>query len=243
MTDSPATCCRPEALRAFRAALPGLATTRGLVDATVAIAQHELPMASGADVWARLCAIAARIRSRVRAPNAAALLAHAHDELFVVEGFTGDRLDYHAPENSYLPRVLARRRGLPIALVLVYKVVLGELGIEVAGIAAPGHFLAQVLIEGAPAYVDPFHGGRGAGALRAGHRPATAARRRHAAGVRPGDVVAAVFAQSRGFVWLAAAPARRARDAGTAPRARPPRRLSRLPAAFTCRRRLTATVA
>jgi regulator of sirC expression with transglutaminase-like and TPR domain len=159
MTDSPVTYCRPEALRAFRAALPGLGTTRGLVDATVAIAQHELPMASSADVWARLCAIATRVRSRVRSPDPAALLAHAHDELFVVEGFTGDRLDYHAPENSYLPRVLARRRGLPIALVLVYKTVLGELGIDVAGIAAPGHFLAQVLIEGAPAYVDPFHGG------------------------------------------------------------------------------------
>lgn len=151
--------CRPEALADFRAALPLLPSTRGLVLAATAIARHELASADGPATWARLVAIAARIRTRVQAPDPQALLAHAHDELFVVEGFAGARDDYHAPANSYLPTVIARRRGIPIALCLCYKAVLGELGIDVQGIGAPGHFLVRVEIEGAPAFVDPFHGG------------------------------------------------------------------------------------
>ncbi|MBK8101185.1 MAG: transglutaminase family protein [Planctomycetes bacterium] len=153
------TACRPEALADFRAALPMLAQTRGLVLAATAIARHELAAADGPATWARLVAIAARIRSRVHSPDPQALLAHAHDELFSVEGYAGARDDYHAPANSYLPTVIARRRGIPIALCLVYKAVLGEIDIEVQGIGAPGHFLARVEVEGAPAFVDPFHGG------------------------------------------------------------------------------------
>src|SRR5687767_5366770 len=119
--------CRPEALRAFVAALGELDASRGLVRAATAIAAHELGTAGGASgdaAWGRLAAIAQRVRSRVTAPDPAALLAHAHDELFAIEGFRGDREEYDAPENSYLPRVLARRRGLPILLALVYKAVL-----------------------------------------------------------------------------------------------------------------------
>jgi regulator of sirC expression with transglutaminase-like and TPR domain len=152
-------CCRPVALREFAAALPALAGVRGLVRAAVAIARHDLADAEADPVLARIAAIAARIRSRLSAASPTALLAHAHDELFVVEGFRGDSDDYHSPANSYVPLVLARRRGLPIALALVYKAVLAELGLEAAGIAAPGHFLVRVEIEGAPAYVDPFHAG------------------------------------------------------------------------------------
>lgn len=151
--------CEPIALRAFLAALPELPTTAGLVRAASALALQQHPDAPVAEVPERLAAIRRRIQSRVSSDSAAALLAHAHDELFAVEGFAGDTVDYFAPENSYLHRVLARRRGIPISLALVYKAVLDPLGIDVHGIGAPGHFLVRVQVEGAPAYVDPFHGG------------------------------------------------------------------------------------
>ncbi|MFK7984915.1 MAG: SirB1 family protein [Sandaracinaceae bacterium] len=83
------------------------------------------------------------------------LRAHLADGL----GFRGDEEDYYAPQNSYLDRVMARRRGLPILLAIVYAAVGRRAGIEVEGIAFPGHFLARV--GGADGvYIDPFRSGR-----------------------------------------------------------------------------------
>lgn len=151
--------CRPQALRAFTIALQDLGTTRGLVCAAAALALHEEPDAPVGTVFAQVGALAARIRSRCASGTPQALLAHAHALLFDEEGLRGDQQDYHATCNSYLHSVLARKRGLPIALVLLYKAVLEELGIPVQGIGAPGHFLAAVEVEGRQAYVDVFHGG------------------------------------------------------------------------------------
>jgi len=151
--------CRPLAMQAFAVALEGLGTTQGLVRAAAALALHEEPDAPVGTVFARIGSLAARVRTRCSSGAHQALLAHAHVVLFEEEGFRGDDADYHAPANSYLHRVLERRRGLPITLTLLYKAVLEELGIAVQGIGAPGHFLAAVEIEGAPAFVDPFHGG------------------------------------------------------------------------------------
>jgi regulator of sirC expression with transglutaminase-like and TPR domain len=65
--------------------------------------------------------------------------------------------------------VLQNRRGLPIALVLIYKYVAEGVGLTVQGINAPGHFMAAVECpepspnDDQPAnpwiFVDPFYGG------------------------------------------------------------------------------------
>jgi regulator of sirC expression with transglutaminase-like and TPR domain len=72
------------------------------------------------------------------------------------EGFSGDARTYHAPENSSLPHVLERRRGLPITLSLLYAEVGRRAGLQVEGIGLPGHFIAR--LDGV--YFDPFGGGR-----------------------------------------------------------------------------------
>jgi regulator of sirC expression with transglutaminase-like and TPR domain len=77
----------------------------------------------------------------------------------VLAGFEGDRDDYYAPHNSYLSRVLRRRRGLPILLSSVWMLVGGRLGLLVEGIGLPGHFIARVGGEDG-VLVDPFSGGK-----------------------------------------------------------------------------------
>jgi regulator of sirC expression with transglutaminase-like and TPR domain len=80
--------------------------------------------------------------------------------LGVHEGFTGNRGDYHDPDNSMLDLVLERRTGLPILLSLVYVEVARRAGVEVAGIGLPGHFVVGHFGVAPPIVLDPFAGGR-----------------------------------------------------------------------------------
>jgi regulator of sirC expression with transglutaminase-like and TPR domain len=75
-------------------------------------------------------------------------------------GFTGDRGDYDAPANSMLDLVLERRRGLPILLSIVYVEVARRVGITLAGVGLPGHFICGHVGAPDPLLVDPFDGGR-----------------------------------------------------------------------------------
>ncbi len=78
--------------------------------------------------------------------------------LFGAEGFSGDHDDYYDVANSLLPRVLDRRRGIPITLSVVTIEVARRAGVPLVGVGLPGHFLV-----GDPAdtdrFVDPFSGG------------------------------------------------------------------------------------
>lgn len=164
MKISPA-YCRPVAFDAFRSFLPGIASIDELFRAAWAVAWHEHPdadLVAGETAVENLGAtVAGRLEGRGAHPPA--LLAHLHDVLFDVVGLQGNVDDYYAPENSYVPKVLARRRGIPITLTLLYARVAAEVGLTVHGINAPGHFLAEVENcdgRGGSMYVDPFHRGR-----------------------------------------------------------------------------------
>lgn len=62
-------------------------------------------------------------------------------------GFTGDRHRYDAPENANLIHVLARRRGLPVALGIVWLHAVRAARFDAVGIDFPGHFLIGVAGE------------------------------------------------------------------------------------------------
>jgi regulator of sirC expression with transglutaminase-like and TPR domain len=160
--------CHPAAFGAFKRELAQIDMTRGLFRAAFAIAQHEQPAADVAAAEATLGELAETVRHRVHSANIEAKLAHLHDMLFDVVGFSGNVDDYYNPANSYLPEVLRTHRGLPITLVMIYKCVAEGIGLTVQGINSPGHFLAAVKNGGAGdatgkqagwMYVDPFYGG------------------------------------------------------------------------------------
>ena len=75
-------------------------------------------------------------------------------------GLMGDEEAYQLPESSYLPDVIAHKRGIPISLSILYMAVARAIGVELQGVAAPQHFLTRFDgIEGT-IYLDPFVGGR-----------------------------------------------------------------------------------
>lgn len=84
------------------------------------------------------------------------------DHLCGREGFIGDRAGYHHWRNSCLDLVLQRRRGMPITLAVVAIEVARRVGVQLAGVGMPGHFLV-----GDPHdrewFADPFHGRTGLG--------------------------------------------------------------------------------
>ncbi|MBM3643340.1 MAG: hypothetical protein FJX02_03205 [Alphaproteobacteria bacterium] len=71
----------------------------------------------------------------------------------------GDRETYDDPANADLIDVLERKRGLPVALAIIYMHVARDQGWEAVGTAFPRHFLIRIGIDGARHLVDPFHDG------------------------------------------------------------------------------------
>ena len=76
------------------------------------------------------------------------------------EGFEGDRDEQSLPRSSSLPEVLVTRRGLPIALSVVYLLVARRIDVELHGVGAPLHFLVGAPVGTRHLYVDPFARGR-----------------------------------------------------------------------------------
>ncbi len=74
--------------------------------------------------------------------------------------YCGDELTYDDPQNANLIRVIDRRRGLPVALGVLYLHAGRAQGWDVAGLAFPSHFLIRVQHRGERAILDPFNKGR-----------------------------------------------------------------------------------
>ena len=152
--------CRLSAYEHLARQLDQLHSTQGLVEAATAIAMHAMEDADPAAVLERIDALVISVRQQARTTTQRGLVAHLHQVLFEQERFRGNTRDYYDPANSFLPRVLQSRLGIPVSLALIYKAVGERLGLAVHGVGAPGHFLVCVNDEGGPMLVDPFHGGR-----------------------------------------------------------------------------------
>ena len=83
-----------------------------------------------------------------------------HRYLFDDLGFSGAVDDYYDPVNSFLNEVVRRRVGLPITLSVVGTEIGRRLGVTLAGVGMPGHFLLRHDGDDRPVWVDPFAGGR-----------------------------------------------------------------------------------
>jgi regulator of sirC expression with transglutaminase-like and TPR domain len=130
----------------------------------LAIATLEEPELDCAPALATLDALAARVEALLvqlgRPSGLLERVAALRHVLAVEEGFVGEAKDYLCPENSFLPRVLERRRGLPITLSLLYVEVGRRCGLPLYGVSFPGHFLVAAREGDELLVLDPFHRGR-----------------------------------------------------------------------------------
>jgi regulator of sirC expression with transglutaminase-like and TPR domain len=135
-----------------------------LTDAALEIARLEYPRLDAAATRASLARFGERAAARLEKLEGAPArdrVRQLNAVLYDEAGFEGDRLHYDDLRNSCLNAVVARRRGIPITLSLVYMDVAARAGVAAQGISFPGHFLVRCKGEGGDddLIVDPFTSG------------------------------------------------------------------------------------
>lgn len=102
------------------------------------------------------------------ANSVAARVAALNETILGKHGYRGDADTYDDLQNANLMRVIDRRRGLPVALGILYIHAARAQGWDMVGLSFPGHFLVRLDAPDGRAIVDPFNQGRtpDAGALR-----------------------------------------------------------------------------
>ena len=131
-----------------------------IAEAALALAALDRPQVGLARYRDHLATLASDVgaaaagveESAERAAALSAVIAGAHR-------YRGDDLTYDDLQNANLMRVIDRRKGLPVALGILYLHAGRAQGWETAGLAFPGHFLLRVEGRGGTCILDPFHEG------------------------------------------------------------------------------------
>ncbi len=88
------------------------------------------------------------------------VVATALGRTFAALGYDGDRDTYDDLKNADLAYVIDRRRGLPVALGILFIHAARAIGATAHGLNFPGHFLVGLGTARGTVVIDPFHGGR-----------------------------------------------------------------------------------
>ena len=129
-----------------------------LLDAALLLGALDAPETDLSRPRARVAALVERLRA-VEAGTADAQAAALSRALHEEAGFDGDRDSYDHPDNANLIHVIQRRRGLPVALGVLYLHVGEALGWRLRGLDMPGHFVLRLDTGEEHRLIDPFNGG------------------------------------------------------------------------------------
>ena len=131
-----------------------------LVVAALVAIEFEYPGLDVATYVARVDELARVVDEVGRHARGADARLEALDRAFFGRlGFRGNQDDYYDPRNSFLNEVIDRRAGIPITLSLLYIELGRRVGLELAGLSFPGHFLVRHQSDDELVFIDPFHQG------------------------------------------------------------------------------------
>ena len=133
-----------------------------LAAAALALAVLDRPQAPLSEAQAHLAALGRSVAVAFEAVGRDDLSARSFALAAVLarqEGYDGDRDHYDDLANANLISVIERRRGLPVALGILYLHAARLQGWDAVGLDFPGHFLIRLEHEGGRAILDPFNGG------------------------------------------------------------------------------------
>ena len=129
------------------------------LEAAIAIAQDDEPTLDIQTVLAQIDVLAVKLKQRIAADTSPLQRLRYLNRYFFQElGFAGNVNDYYDPDNSYLHRVLATRRGIPISLALLYIEIAQQIGLDARPVSFPGHFLVKAKMPQGEVVIDPFSG-------------------------------------------------------------------------------------
>lgn len=94
-----------------------------------------------------------------RIPGAADRSDALSTVIHIEHGYGGDRETYDDMVNANLMSVIDRRKGLPVALAILYIETARRAGWQAWGLDFPGHFVLRLDGESDRVIIDPFHAG------------------------------------------------------------------------------------
>jgi regulator of sirC expression with transglutaminase-like and TPR domain len=132
-----------------------------LAEAALALAARDRPRVDLARYHHHLASLAREVAEEASADGDTNQRVAALNTVILGRyGYQGDTLTYDDLQNANLMRVIDRRKGLPVALGILYIHAARAQGWDMAGLAFPGHFLVRLQAGNGRAVLDPFHGGR-----------------------------------------------------------------------------------
>ena len=145
--------------------LRGLAAERSPIlpigEAALALASFERPRVGLARYRQHLEMLARDVGRHAASDADLAARARALNDIILLKhGYSGDELTYDDLQNANLIRVIDRRRGLPVALGILYLHAARAQGWAAVGLAFPGHFLIRLDDDTGRLILDPFHAGK-----------------------------------------------------------------------------------
>ncbi|MBI1892174.1 MAG: SirB1 family protein [Burkholderiales bacterium] len=130
-----------------------------LFEAALSIAQDADPDLDLTEIQVAVDTFGAKLRQRLPSDASAIQKIRMLNHFFYNElGFAGNINDYYDPNNSYLHRVIATRRGIPISLAVIYMELANQIDLNVRGVSFPGHFLMKLSVPAGEIILDPFNG-------------------------------------------------------------------------------------
>ncbi len=130
-------------------------------EAALALASFERPRVGLGRYRQHLIALGQDVARQAGATGDLAERALALNDIILLKhGYSGDELTYDDLQNANLMRVIDRRKGLPVALGILYLHAARAQGWDSVGLGFPGHFLIRLSQGPERLIVDPFHGGQ-----------------------------------------------------------------------------------
>jgi regulator of sirC expression with transglutaminase-like and TPR domain len=165
MSEPPATSDPEVCARFLRELGSSGAQVLPIAEAALALASFERPRVDLARYRDHLRVISRDVgRHRGAGGDLVARAGALNDVILLKYGYSGDELTYDDLQNANLIRVVDRRKGLPVALGILYIHAARAQGWDMAGLAFPGHFLVRLSEGRERVIIDPFHDGTICGA-------------------------------------------------------------------------------
>jgi regulator of sirC expression with transglutaminase-like and TPR domain len=141
----------------------GIAASEGLIalaEAALALAARDRPRVDTARYRHHLALLARDVGAAgAAAHHVGERVAALNAVIFGTYNYAGDTLTYDDLQNANLMRVIDRRKGLPVALGILYIASSRAQGWPASGLGFPGHFLVRLDHQGERVIVDPFNAG------------------------------------------------------------------------------------
>lgn len=137
--------------------------------AALALAALRLPRADVSSYRDHLDSLSSEVAAmtrQVRPVRVEQVAVILREIIALRHGYAGDVSHYDSPEDANLMSVIDSRRGLPVALGVIYLACAKANGFKAVGLSFPEHFLVRIEFGGRRVIIDPFARGEIVGVPR-----------------------------------------------------------------------------